>query len=106
MRSRKKWGEFKLEQADIESYCALKESAGQIGRRRGGFSSLNGRYGVFNKLKSIFSVVCDFFNRGVDPFTAPLALEYGVPHHSVRKSRFSGVARAKREAKKRRNRRG
>ena len=64
------------------------------------------RYGVFNKLKSIFSVVCDFFNRGVDPFTAPLALEYGVPHHSVRKSRFSGVARAKREAKKRRNRRG
>ena len=67
--------------------------------------SLNGRYGVFNKLKSIFSVVCDFFNRGVDPFTAPLALEYGVPHHSVRKSRFSGVARAKRMARKLRNRR-
>ena len=44
MRSRKKWGEFKLEQADIESYCALKESAGQIGRRRGGFSSFNVLY--------------------------------------------------------------
>lgn len=67
--------------------------------------SLNGRYGVFNKLKSIFSVVCDFFNRGVDPLTAPLALEYGVPHHSVRKSRLSGVARAKRMARKLRNRR-
>ena len=60
---------------------------------------------MFNKLKSIFSVVCDFFNRGVDPLTAPLALEYGVPHHSVRKSRFSGVARAKRMARKLRNRR-
>ena len=44
MRSRKKWGEFKLEQADIESYCALKESAGQIGHRRGGFTSSNVLY--------------------------------------------------------------
>ena len=44
MRSRKKWGEFKLEQADIDSYLALKESAGDIGRRRGGFTSSNVLY--------------------------------------------------------------
>ena len=44
MRSRKKWGEFKLEQADIDSYIALKESAGDIGRRRGGFTSSNVLY--------------------------------------------------------------
>lgn len=44
MKSRKKWGEFKLEQADIDSYIALKESAGDIGRRRGGFTSSNVLY--------------------------------------------------------------
>ena len=44
MKSRRNWGEFKLEQADIESYCALKESAGQIGHRRGGFTSSNVLY--------------------------------------------------------------
>lgn len=44
MKSRRSWGEFKLEPADIESYCALKESAGQIGRRRGGFTSFNVLY--------------------------------------------------------------
>ncbi|MDD2341582.1 MAG: helix-turn-helix domain containing protein [Tolumonas sp.] len=44
MKSRRNWGEFKLEQADIESYCALKETAGEIGKRRGGFSSSNVLY--------------------------------------------------------------
>lgn len=44
MKSRRNWGEFKLEPADIESYCALKETAGEIGKRRGGFSSSNVRY--------------------------------------------------------------
>ena len=44
MKSRRSWGEFKLEQADIESYIALKESAGDIGRRRGGFTSSNVLY--------------------------------------------------------------
>ena len=44
MKSRRSWGEFKLEPADIESYCALKESAGDIGRRRGGFTSSNVLY--------------------------------------------------------------
>ena len=44
MKSRRNWGEFKLEQADIDSYCALKESAGQIGHRRGGFTSSNVLY--------------------------------------------------------------
>lgn len=44
MKSRRSWGEFKLEPADIESYCALKESAGQIGLRRGGFTSSNVLY--------------------------------------------------------------
>jgi hypothetical protein len=65
--------------------------------------SLNGRYGVF-KFKNILSSIAAILGFHNAPTWHPLFLSLGTPN-KFHQSRFSGVARAKRMARKLRNRR-